>query len=259
MVEYFWEIAMNLPFNDHFTPVTTHYAQFRPTYPEALFDWLATIAPARELAWDCAAGNGQATLDLARHFTRVIATDASRAQIDAALPHPNVEYRVAPAEASGLPEATVDMITVAQALHWFELDCFYAEVRRVLKPGGILATWSYGVQTVDEPRVDACVQTFYRDTVGPYWPPERRHVESGYRSLPFPFREISAPEFHMTATWTLPELLGYLRSWSATGRYLAARGTDPVNDLAVELASPWGDPPVRRRVTWPLSLRVGRD
>lgn len=205
---------MNAPFNDHFTPVSTHYARFRPIYPEALFAWLATTVPARDLAWDCAAGSGQATLDLARHFTRVIATDASRAQIDAASPHPNVEYRVAPAEASGLSEATVDVITVAQALHWFDLDRFYAEVHRVLKPSGILAAWTYGVQTMDEARVDACVQTFYRETVGPCWPPERRYVENGYQTLPFPFREIPAPKFHMTATWTLPELLGYLRSLS---------------------------------------------
>ncbi len=250
---------MNPSFSDHFTPVAAHYARFRPTYPEALFTWLATVAPDRDLAWDCAAGNGQATLDLVRHFARVIATDASRAQIDAALPHPNVEYRVAPAEASGLPEAAVDLITVAQALHWFDLDRFYAEARRVLKPGGILAAWTYGAQTMDEARVDACVRTFYRETVGPYWPPERRHVESGYQTLPFPFHEIPTPEFRMTATWSLPELLGYLRSWSATGRYLAERGTDPVDGLATDLAPLWGDPSTRRRVIWPLSLRIGRD
>ncbi|MDG4553196.1 MAG: class I SAM-dependent methyltransferase [Candidatus Competibacter sp.] len=248
---------MHSPFTDHFAPVTTHYARFRPTYPEALFAWLATIAPARELAWDCAAGSGQATLDLARHFARVIATDASRAQIDAAPPHPNIEYRVAPAEASSLSEATADVITVAQALHWFDLDRFYGEARRVLKPDGILAAWTYGVQTVDGACVDACVQTFYRETMGRYWPPERRHVESGYRTLPFPFHEIPAPEFRMTANWILPELLGYLRSWSATGRYRAEHGTDPVDGLATELAPLWGDPSTRRQVIWPLSLRVG--
>lgn len=250
---------MNPSFSDHFAPVSAHYARFRPTYPAALFAWLADAAPGRELAWDCAAGSGQASLDLARRFTRVIATDASRTQIDAAPPHPNVEYRVAPAEASGLPEAAADLIAVAQALHWFDLDRFYAEARRVLKPGGILAAWTYGAQTVDETRVDACVRTFYRETVGSHWPPERQHVESGYRTLPFPFREIPHPEFHMTANWTLPELLGYLRSWSATGRYLAARGTDPVDGLAMELLPLWGEPSARRRVIWPLSLRVGRD
>ncbi|HRF45588.1 MAG TPA: class I SAM-dependent methyltransferase [Candidatus Competibacteraceae bacterium] len=250
---------MNLPFNDHFAPVAPHYARFRPTYPEALFAWLATATPGRERAWDCAAGNGQATLDLARYFRYVIATDASRTQIDAAPPHPNVEYRVAPAEASGLADASVDLITVAQALHWFDLDRFYGETRRVLKPGGILAAWTYGVLVIEDARVNTCVLTFYRETAGPCWPSERRHVESGYRTLPFPFREIPAPAFCMTAAWTLPELLGYIRSWSATGRYLTEHGVDPVNELAMELAPLWGSPATRRQVNWPLSLRVGQD
>ena len=249
---------MSSKFTDHFTAVTPHYARFRPTYPEALFAWLATIAPDQELAWDCAAGNGQATVDLARYFKRVIATDASQAQIEAAPPCPNVEYRVAPAEGSGLPTAAISMITVAQALHWFDQDRFHAEVQRVLKPEGVLAAWAYGPLTVDEVGVDACVRTFRLETIGPYWPPERRHVESGYRTLPFPFHEISTPEFHITMDWSLTELLGYLRSWTSTGRYLAEHGTDPVNALALELTPLWGDPTTQRRVIWPLCLRVGR-
>ena len=226
--------------------------------PSGLFAWLASIAPGRALAWDCAAGSGQASRDLAAHFEQVIATDASAAQIAAAIPHPRVEYRVAPAEDSGLPEAAVDLITVAQALHWFDLDRFYAEARRVLKPGGVLTVWTYGVLAVAGEAVDARVQTFYREAVGPYWPPERRHVESGYRTLPFPFAELEAPEFHMEASWTLSELLGYFRSWSATSRYLAERGHDPVVALAAELAPLWGSPQHRRRVMWPLAVRVGR-
>lgn len=245
-------------FSDHFAPVATNYASFRPTYPAALFAWLAEIAPGHELAWDCAAGSGQASLDLAAHFARVVATDASAAQIAAAVPHPQVEFRVAPAEASGLADASVDLITVAQALHWFDLERFHAEVRRVLKPGGVLAAWTYGILAVEGDAVDARVQAFYHDTVGPYWPPERRHVESGYRTLPFPFAEIPAPAFAMETLWTLPELLGYFRSWSATGRYIKANGADPVDGLAEELAPAWGTPLTRRRVTWPLSLRVGR-
>ena len=203
----------------------------------ALFAWLASVAPVRALAWDCAAGSGQASRDLAAHFLKqVIATDASAAQIAAAIPHPRVEYRVAPAEDSGLPEAAgSDPITVAQALHWFDLDRFYAEARRVLKPGGVLAVWTYGVLAVAGEAVDARVQTFYREAVGPYWSPERRHVESGYRTLPFPFAELQAPDFNMEASWTLPELLGYFRSWSATSRYLAERGHDPVVALAADL------------------------
>ncbi|MCP5159236.1 MAG: class I SAM-dependent methyltransferase [Gammaproteobacteria bacterium] len=250
---------MNFTFNDHFASVTSHYARFRPTYPDGLFAWLAAAAPDQDLVWDCAAGSGQATLALTRHFKRVIATDASQAQIDAAPSHPNIEYRIAPAEASGLPEAVVALITVAQALHWFDLERFYAEAHRVLKPAGILAAWTYGVLTLDDACIDACVQKFYQKTVGPYWPSERRHVESGYRTLPFPFHEVPVPEFHMATAWTLPELLGYLRSWSATGRYLAVHGTDPVNGLGEELALLWSDPSIRRQITWPLSFRVGRD
>ncbi len=249
---------MTRAFTDHFASVAADYARFRPVYPAALFAWLADLAPARTMAWDCAAGSGQASRDLADHFDQVIATDASAAQIAAAHPHRRVEYRVAPAEASGLSAGTVDLVTVAQALHWFDLDRFYAEVRRVLKPGGVLAVWSYGVLAVAGAAVDERVQTFYRDIVGPYWPPERQLVESGYRTLPFPFAELEAPAFHMETSWSLPELLGYVRSWSATGRFSVERGYDPVTALADELAPLWGAPLEPRIVTWPLALRVGR-
>ncbi|HRD64669.1 MAG TPA: class I SAM-dependent methyltransferase [Candidatus Competibacter sp.] len=249
---------MSDTFTDHFASVAADYAGFRPTYPAKLFAWLADIAPGRTLAWDCAAGSGQASRDLALHFERVVATDASSAQIAAAMPQPGVEYRVAAAEASGLPDAAVDLVAVAQALHWLDLDRFYAETRRVLKPGGILAVWSYGVLSVEGATANAQVEAFYRDTVGPYWPPERRLVESGYRTLPFPFAEIPAPAFDMEAHWTLSELLGYIRSWSATGRYIAERGHDPVAPLATELSPLWTPPHDRRRVTWPLAVRVGK-
>lgn len=249
---------MTQGFVDHFAPVARDYARFRPVYPADLFAWLATIVPARAVAWDCGAGSGQASRSLAEHFARVVATDASATQIDAASPHPQVEYRVAAAEASGLPAGTVDLVTVAQALHWFDLERFYAEVRRVLKPGGVLAIWSYGVLTVAGPAVDERVQTFYRDTVGPYWPPERQLVESGYRHLPFPFGEWQPPPFQMEVSWSLAELLGYVRSWSATGRFEAAQGYDPVVRLAEDLAPLWGSPRTPRTVIWPLAVRVGR-
>jgi SAM-dependent methyltransferase len=249
---------MSGAFSDHFAPVAASYAAFRPTYPPELYAWLASRVREHELAWDCAAGSGQATLGLAEHFSRVFATDASRAQVEAAAPHPRVSWRVVQAQDSGLPDASADLVVVAQALHWFDLDAFYAEVRRVLKPGGVLAVWTYGVIHVEGPDVDARVQVFYRDTVGPYWPPERRHVESGYRTLAFPFDEIAAPAFAMQAGWSLDELLGYLRSWSATGRYVAARGDDPVAALRRELEPLWGAPQAKRAIGWPLSLRAGR-
>ncbi|NJC88504.1 MAG: class I SAM-dependent methyltransferase [Desulfuromonas sp.] len=249
---------MNQTFKDHFAPVAASYADFRPTYPPALFAWLASLVPRHELAWDCAAGSGQASSDLAAHFARVVATDASPAQIAAAVPHPRIDYRVAPAEASGLPAASVDLVTVAQALHWFDLAGFYAEVRRVLHPGGVLAVWTYGVLTIEGAEVDTLVQHFYHDTVGPYWPPERAHVENGYRALPFPFAELAAPPFAMEAFWTLSQLLGYFRSWSATGRFVTANGYDPVALLERQLVPLWKEEGAKRKVTWPLALRVGR-
>lgn len=245
-------------FQDHFAPVAGAYADFRPTYPSALFDWLASQAPGRARAWDCACGSGQASVDLADRFDQVWATDASLAQLADARPHPRVDYRKAPAEACGLPDASVDLITVAQALHWFDRPRFYAEARRVLKPGGVLAVWTYGVQRLDDPAVNTLVQHFYHDTVGPHWPPERALVESGYQGLEFPFAEWPAPSFTMQADWPLAQLLGYFASWSATGRYRQATGEDPVAALAKPLARVWGDPARPRTVTWPLAIRVGR-
>lgn len=250
--------ALSGRFNDHFSSVSAGYARFRPTYPSSLFGWLAARAPERTVAWDCAAGSGQASVDLANHFKRVIATDASQAQIAAAPHHPRIDYRVASAEASGLPERSVDLVTVAQALHWLELDAFYAEVRRVAKPGSVLAAWAYGIVTVERTEVDEVVQRFYRDTVGPYWLPERGIVEAGYRALPFPFDELKPPPFTMTFQWTLAQLVGYCGSWSATARYIAMNGEDPTRALADELAAVWGDAARPCTVTWPLALRVGR-
>lgn len=249
---------MSTKFQDHFAPVAGSYADYRPTYPPALFQWLASLVERHALAWDCACGSGQASVDLAEHFERIVATDASAAQIQGAIPHPRIDYRVAPAESSGLPDASADLVTVAQALHWFNLTEFYAEVRRVLHPGGVLAVWTYGVLQVEGDDIDALVQNFYHHIVGPYWPPERAHVEDGYRSLPFPFTQIEAPALAMQALWTLPQLLGYFRSWSATGRYLAQKGQDPMAVLEKQLAPLWGHSGQPRLIRWPLSLRVGR-
>jgi len=213
-----------------------------------------------ELAWDCATGTGQAACELARRFNRVVATDASAAQIAVATPCPAVEYRTAPAEQSGLGDASVDLITVAQALHWFDLDAFYYEVRRVLKPGGLLAVWTYGVFGTEGGAGGEAVQkllhSFYYDTVRPYWPPERRHVENGYADLAFPFEPVTAPAFSMAVEWRLADLVGYLRSWSATARFREAKGTDPVLLLEQQLSGLWGEG--QRRILWPLSIRAGR-
>ena len=246
------------PYADHFSKLASGYAASRPRYPGELFSYLAALATRHELAWDCAAGSGQATVPLAQWFRRVIGTDASGTMLDQAQPHPSVEYRAAPAEDSGLDPASVDLVTVAQALHWLDMEAFYREVRRVLVPGGVLAVWTYGVIHVDLEPADHVLLSFYTDVVGPFWPAERRHVESGYLTLPFPFAEIAPPPFSMQVQWTLAELLGYVRTWSATQRYKEELGRDPVEQLELRLAPVWGDRLTRRMIAWPLSLRVGR-
>jgi ubiquinone/menaquinone biosynthesis C-methylase UbiE len=244
-------------FKDHFSANSAGYAGYRPRYPEALFDWLAGQCAARDAAWDCATGSGQAAVALAGRFRRVIATDASAAQIEHAQAHAGVEYRVAPAEASGLPDAGVDLVTVAQAAHWFDLDAFHAEVRRVLKPGGLVALWGYEKLRL-ETDLARVVGHFYHGVLDGYWPPERALVESGYRDLAFPFAEIAPPEFAMSADWTLDQLIGYFGTWSAVKNYRQALGADPLPALRGELEPLWGSPDRPKNIQWPLFLRIGR-
>jgi len=242
-------------FKNHFSRQAADYAKFRPRYPRELFDYLGSIAPNRQLVWDCGTGNGQAAIGLASVFDRVIATDASEKQIANARPHQRIEYHVAPAENSGLRSGTVDLVMVAQALHWFDLDRFYAEARRVLKPDGVLAASAYNLLQI-EPAIDGVVNRYYYEVVGPFWPPERQLVEQ-FADLPFPFPEIHPPKFEMTALWNFDHLLGYLRTWSSTQRFIAARGSDPLTQTTDDLRNAWADPEQTRNVTWPLVLRIG--
>jgi SAM-dependent methyltransferase len=245
-----------MAFKDLFSGHACEYARFRPHYPRELFNYLVEITAEQELAWDCATGNGQAALALAEVFRQVIATDASEKQIANAPPDKRIHYRVASAEQSGLSKESVDLVTVAQALHWFDRDAFFAEAKRVLKPSGILAVWTYNLAKI-APEIDRLVDNFYRETVAPFWDFQRQLVESGYRTVAFPFDEVAPPDFRMEAEWSLDDLLGYLRTWSATKGFIAARKFDPVVDLSAELRSVWGESE-RRMVTWPLSVRVGR-
>ncbi|MCA9489747.1 MAG: class I SAM-dependent methyltransferase [Alphaproteobacteria bacterium] len=242
-------------FHDHFSGHAASYGAFRPTYPPALFAWLAREAPGRR-AWDVACGNGQASVALAEVGFAVTATDASAQQIASAIAHPGVRYSVGDATASGLPDGSVHLVTVAQALHWFDFAAFFAEAERVLASGGLLAAWCYELFTID-PAVDAPMLVLYRDIVGADWPPERRHIEAGYRTIPWPRPEIEAPGITMEADWSVDQVLGYLRTWSAVRRYIAREGRDPVDAIEVDLRLAWG-PEAVRRVVWPVSLRASR-
>ena len=241
-----------------FGGVADAYAAARPGYPPELFDWLAAQSPALDLAWDCACGSGQASVGLAGRFARIVATDASAGQVAAAAPHERIEFRVAPAEHSGLADDCVDLVAVAQGLHWLPLDAFYAEVRRVARPGAVVAAWSYHWLTTGDGAIDAIVDHLATGTLAGYWPVGREHVDNEYADLAFPFLRIDPPRVEMTQQWTLDRLLTYLRSWSSVARYREQHGVDPVAPVAAELASLWGDPSTRRPVRWPLTVLAGR-
>lgn len=246
-----------MSFKDHFSGHAGAYAKFRPDYPPALFEYLASLAPHRNVALDCATGSGQAARGLAEHFELVVASDGSVSQLQAAERHPHVAYIANLAEQMALREGTVDLVVAAQAAHWFDHDRFYPEVMRVLKRDGALALWTYGLACV-EPQIDAIVRHFYNAVVGRYWPPERRWVESAYRDLPFPFRQIDTPQFELQLRWDLDSLIGYLGTWSAVQRYKRSTGQDPLPALRAEIAPCWGSPVEVKTVTWPLHLKVGR-
>lgn len=245
-----------MTFADHFSVQAADYAKYRPGYPRELFEWLRTSTPRHTLAWDVGTGNGQAALQLADFFDRVTATDPSAAQLKHAVAHERVTYRVQAAEDCDLPDASVDLVTAAQALHWFDFERFYRQVRRVLRPSGVIAAWTYDLNEVDA-GVDAIVRKYYTDIVGPYWPAERRYVETGYRALPFPFVEIPVPAMRMETSCTFADYLRYLGTWSATQRYREVRQQDPVALIAEELRCAWGGS-AKRVICWPLRVRAGR-
>lgn len=243
-------------FKDHFSKQASDYERYRPRYPAELADFLAGLAPGRALALDVATGNGQAALELARHFELVLASDGSRAQLAHAQPHARVRYLRHHAERLPYRDGCADLLAAAQAAHWFDFARFHAEVRRVLRPGGVCALWTYEKFRVDA-AVDACVDAFYADLIGPYWPPERRHVEQAYRSLPFPYAELAAPEFVLESRWSLERTMQYLGTWSAVQRYRDANANDPLPALARELAARWPAEGVAT-LRWPIHLRIGR-
>jgi len=243
-------------FKDHFSKQASAYARHRPHYPPELFAYLASITPAHHLAWDCGTGNGQAALGLAPYFDRVLATDPSEEQLRNAFQNDKIIYRQAPAEDPGIEAHLVDLITVAQALHWFDIDRFFEQVKLVLVPGGVIAVWCYALCRIG-PELDLIIDRFYFETVGPYWPQERKLVDDAYATILFPFAELQSPTFSIALHWTLDDLLGYLRTWSPTRRFIERNGFDPVALIEDELASAWGNPKRERTVVWPIHMRVG--
>lgn len=244
-------------FKDDFSQQSAAYARLRPHYPPALFARLAALAPRRGLAWDCATGNGQAALGLARHFTDVVASDASAAQLREATAHPHIHYFAATAEQVPLASHSIDLIAVAQALHWFDRPMFYREVQRVLRPDGLFCAWTYATPRIDAD-VDPVIDDIYRNLLGKYWPAERRLVNRHYQTIDFPFLEISLPELHVEQNWNLPRLLGYLSSWSAVQRHRASEGDDPLPSIEAALRKVWPEPLAARTIRWPLYARCGR-
>jgi SAM-dependent methyltransferase len=243
---------------DHFSRFAATYASYRPTYPPELFAWLAEQAPSRKHAWDCATGTGQAAVALAEHFEHVTATDVGQGMIAQAMPHPNIRYAVGPAESPPVESHSADLVTVAQALHWFDRPAFWKTCERVLRPGGLLAFWGYVLPNI-VPAVNRLVDDYHDRIILNFWPPGREPLLAGYQdvTVPPPARYEAHPEFNMTADWTVEQLIGMLESWSATQRARAETGEDPLADLAPKLRRAWGGFE-RRRVEWPLFLQVHR-
>ncbi len=243
-------------FKDHFTKSSDDYSRFRPNYPDVLFRYLASLSSGHEAALDCATGNGQAAAGAAPYFKRVVATDASKRQVQNAAASDAIAYVVSLSEDVPLKDRSIDLVMAAQAAHWFDLPRFYPEVRRVVRPGGIIALWCYGLLRID-PGIDRLVDRLYADIVGPYWPPERKMIEDGFSSLYFPFPEIETPDFGMESSWDLAHLLGYVGTWSAVNRFREAMGKDPLELVRDDLARAWGKKQSMKRVKWPIYMRVG--
>ncbi len=242
---------------DYFSSHAATYAQFRPVYPQALYDFLLQLVPNKKVAWDCGCGNGQVANALSNHFEHVEATDLSRKQIHHAITKPNIEYHIAPAEQTPIESNFVNLVTVAQALHWFDIEAFYGEVQRVSTEDAIIAIWCYSLMEIN-PEVDAIIHRLYSETLGvQYWDPARRFIDEHYKTIPFPFEEIESPDFSIQVSWTLAQVLGYFSSWSAVQHYIQKNNTNPVDLYVQELERAWSGKETMD-IKFPLYLRVGK-
>jgi len=244
-------------FKDHFSTESDRYRQFRPRYPQELFEFLAKISPGNNRAWDCATGNGQTASFLVRYFQEVIATDASANQIESAEKIDGIQYRVEKSENTSIESESVDLTTVSQAIHWFDLDKFEKEVIRVLKHRGILAVWTYGLTSIN-PSIDKLVSNLCYSILDSYWPPERKMIDEGYSGIKFSMEELAVPTFQMSTRWNYDQFTGYLSTWSAVKRYREANQVDPISLIGEDMLSQWGNRDDELFISWPLSLRVWR-
>lgn len=240
---------------DLFSGHSRQYAAFRPTYPQALYDFILKQVADSKIAWDCACGNGQVARDISPRFERVYATDHSASQIENAIRRDNIVYSVQPAEHTSFEDHQFDLITVGQALHWLNIPEFFNEARRVSKPGGIVAIWGYSLLSIDS-RIDPIINHFYTEVVGPYWDKERKLVDNRYATIKLPFEKIEVPPFEFSFDWTLEEFVGYISTWSSVQKYIKQNQVDPVEDLGEQIGRLWGGN--RKKVSFPLFVLMGR-
>ena len=242
--------------HDSYSEAGTLYRDFRPAYPEKLFRYLAGSCRRKEKAWDVATGNGQAAQGLAKYFKLVHATDPSPSQLKQAIPRENIEYRTAAENHPELRKRSIDLICVAQGVHYLNLEKFYQEVNRVLKKYGVLACWNYGLPSVEK-GVDECINEFCNNILHSSWDAKRRKLEMNFRSLEFPLKESVTPRFEISTEWSLEHYLGFLKSMSAVRKYRQQAKQDPLLTLEEKLKSLWGNKEVKRNVVFPLFTKMG--
>lgn len=241
---------------DNFSSNSGNYAKYRPDYPQELFDYIGTLVKHKNCAWDCGTGNGQVAAKLAETFQNVMATDISANQLENAPRKPNISYSVQPAERTDFPDSFFDLIIVAQAIHWFDFEVFYKEVKRTAKPDAYLVATGYGLLNIS-PEIDAVILHFYDEIIGKYWDAERKYIDENYQTIPFPFEEIDVPAMENRLEWTFDHLIGYLETWSAVKHYIRENQQNPVELIRAALETAWGEEETRS-VVFPLLLRIGK-
>jgi hypothetical protein len=243
---------------DLFSKQAVDYARYRPTYPAALINYIVSFVHEKNIAWDCATGNGQAAVLLANHFKQVVATDTSEKQIGLAIPKDNIIYSVGKAEQTSFADNTFDLITIAQAYHWFQFDLFEKEARRIAKPGAVVAAWGYNIPQCNNKRISQLIQHFYTAVVGSYWDAERKYVDDAYTTVPFPFEPLPAVPFSIQVNWNKEDLPGYLNSWSSVQHFIKANQYNPVDDFVEQLQQLWPPGVPELPFAFPVFMRLGR-